>query len=359
MTLTPAQERHLRSLEELTAPGGPIGAAAPTATHLQPQNLLAGRPSLARARLRKQIIRDFFAQNTRVKRDRQAVIMAGPPGAGKSSAQRQRIPAGEAGYWRVIDPDEFKLRLLRHAIQSGEYEALVPERARQLMEGGEEFAPGEFAALVHEESSALAKMAAQQAFDRGERVVVDGVHASPEKIRARIAQLAASGYIAVDIICVDGPREATRARVIGRWADAYARYTAGGGLEEGLRARYVPEHITAGLYADDERFSACAPAVAQAVRSAPPGMDVRAEVYYVAAADRQGEPWKSYRRDAAGFSRSERRRIPPPSPQAPASPAPTDAPGPPPAGDVFVAGYQRADGSHVAPHTRRRPAGRT
>lgn len=358
MSAAEARDRHLRHLEELTAPGGPIGTDAPTATHRQPGNLLGGRLSPARARLHKEILREFFAENPDVLRDRKAVVTAGPPGAGKSSALHDLVPAAEERLWRSIDPDEFKRRLLRYARDTGQYEALVPDRARELICGGEVFAPGEFAALVHEESSDLAKIAAAQSIARGERVILDGVHGSADKILARIGRLAEAGYTAIDVVCVDGPREATRARVLARWEKGYERYQSSGGTDEsaGYRTRYVPETVTDALYADDDRFSSCAQAVAEATRAAPAGMAVHSEVYYVDSPAAAPKPWKSYHKDDAGFTHHSRRHIPLPSPPAlGGSSAPSSA-APAISGEVYVAGYQRADGSWVSPHTRTRPA---
>lgn len=360
MTLTATQQSHLDSLVELTLPGGPIDVDAPTATHRQPQNLLGGNLSAARARVRKDLLRAFVSEKDDVLEDRRAVILVGPPGAGKSSARRRSVPKDEEKHWRFIDPDDFKTRLLRHARSSGEYDMLVPSEVRERIAAGERFAPGEFAALVHQESSDLAKIAARHAIDRGERIVLDGIHGTPAKILARIKTLADAGYSTLQVIGVDGSRTVTRARVVIRWATAYARYeTADDDHESGYEARYVPEHITADLYPDDERFSTCAGAITRAVATALDGLTIEANLFYVEGPASAGIPWRTHKREASGRATFHQHlHLPAPRPVAPAPVDPTGHTQPLSDG-IRVAGYTRHDGSPVPPHTRRRPTPNT
>lgn len=350
---------HLAALRSLTAVNGPIDAEAPTATHQREQNYRRGRPTASRARLHKQIVREFFAENDAVLRDRRVLVMAGPPGAGKSSARRERIPEAEEKHWRFIDPDDFKTRLLRKLRESGEYDDIVPPAVQSRIDAGDRFAPGELAALVHEESSDLAAEAATISLERGERVVIDGVHGSKVKLLKRFQQLSDQGYTSIEIIAVDGPREVTRARVINRWEKGYVAFQNGTD-DAAYQARYVPEHITDSLYVDDDRFSACARAVAMATKGAPEGITVRADVYYVDDVDAAGSPWRTYRKDVDGFAYDKLRDIPRPQARTavtgPAS-TPAGADSTPGAGEVYVAGYERSDGTVVPPHTRARPAG--
>lgn len=353
------KSEHLTALRSLTAVNGPIDADAPTATHQREQNYRNGRLTAPRAKLHKQIIREFFAENDAVIRDRQVLVMAGPPGAGKSSARRERIPEAEEKHWRFIDPDDFKTRLLRKLRDSGEYDDIVPPAVKTRIDEGDRFAPGELAALVHEESSELAREAATLSLERGERVVIDGVHGSKVKLLKRFQQLSDQGYTSIEIIAVDGPREVTRARVINRWEKGYAAFQDGTDDDAAYQARYVPEHITDSLYEDDERFSACTRAVAMATKDAPEGLTVRADVYYVDDATAAGAPWRSYRKDDEdGFAHEKIREIPRPKPRADAAGGPSasassdSAAG---AGEIYVAGYERSDGTVVPPHTRTRP----
>ena len=308
--------------------------------------------------LRKKILSEYFAENPNVLRDRKVVVMAGPPGAGKSSARRDRISASEEQHWRFIDPDEFKTRLLRHARQTGEYDSLIPPEVQARIAAGEKFAPGEFASLVHEESSAIARMAVETSVNRGERVVIDGINGSTKKITARIDELATHGYTDIDIICVDGPRDVTRARVINRWADGYSQFE--GGNDAGFNARYVPEHITDELYRDEQRFSSCTRATAEATRAAREPLNVRADIYYVDDPNGAAVLWKSYRKDGEGaFTHKTHQKIQPIAARTSPGAAPATSPvaaadGGGGGGEIYVAGYTRADGVHVAGYTRKR-----
>lgn len=353
------RSEHLAALRSLTAAHGPIDADAPTATHQREQNYRNGRLTAARAKLHKQIIREFFAENDAVIQDRQVLVMAGPPGAGKSSARRERIPEAEEKHWRFIDPDDFKTRLLRKLQDSGEYDEIVPAPVKARIDAGDRFAPGELAALVHEESSELAREATTISLERGERVVIDGVHGSKAKLIKRFQQLSDQGYTSIEIIAVDGPKAVTRARVINRWETGYIAFQEG---TEGAayQARYVPEHITDSLYVDDDRFSACARAVAMATKGAPEGITVRADVYYVDDVTAAGAPWRSYRKDVDGFAYDKLRDIPRPQPRDDTGSGANTAvavDSAAEAGEIYVAGYERSDGTVVPPHTRHRPAG--
>lgn len=99
----------------------------------------------------------------------------------------------------------------------------------------------------------------------------------------------------------DGPRKVTRARVINRWEKGYAAFQDGTD-DDAYQARYVPEHITDSMYGGDDRFSACARAVAMATKGAAEGITVRADVYYVDDVVAASALWRSYRKDADGFA---------------------------------------------------------
>lgn len=360
--MTPDEKRaHLEALRRLTAPGGPIDTEAPTATHRQPQNFTVGTRTgrlvltRSRRRMHDQILAEYFAEKPDVLRDRRAVITSGPPGAGKSSARRERVPKEEEHLWRFVDADEFKKRLVSKMQQSGEYEAMLPPEVRERIAAGESFAPGEFASLVHEESSILAARARRQALDRGERVVFDGVNGSAGKLRAQIDQLAGSGYESVEIITVDGPKPVTRARVEYRWNEAFDQHLAGD-VDAGHDARYVPEHITDALYGTDERYSSCARAVAEIVRKGPvEGVTVNATLHYVDQADGAPQLWRTYEQRGTRFSVTRHRRIDDggtSSGSAGGSPqAGGDDSG---GGEVVVPGYTKSDGTVVSSYTRRR-----
>jgi hypothetical protein len=104
-------------------------------------------------------------------------LLAGPPGAGKSTAQAALIQATwtQPEHWLPINADDFKDELLQQARQDGSYDSyLVPEEVRALEAAGEKFYPRELAALVHTESSILAKKARNETLESGMNVITDG-----------------------------------------------------------------------------------------------------------------------------------------------------------------------------------------
>lgn len=125
-----------------------------------------------RAALHQRLLDRFEADAVArgVPRDRRAIVMGGPTGAGKSSMLKDPHHARELGVTYgddgkinshvVINPDDFKDMIVNEpgALDFGRYEGL---------------SPGEMASIVHEESSHLAKLAAQRMMSKGYNVIHD------------------------------------------------------------------------------------------------------------------------------------------------------------------------------------------
>ena len=126
--------------------------------------------SAAREQEHAAMIDDIMAANADVPSDGQAVLMGGLPGAGKSTFVREQGHTvglesvdGEPTNAIVINPDEMKDALMNRTTADGS--PMVP-RVPGLGEG-------EHAALVHEESSKLARDLADRAIGEGKNVVFD------------------------------------------------------------------------------------------------------------------------------------------------------------------------------------------
>lgn len=194
------------------------------------------RPTLARDELHGRLLAEARAEFATAARGRRAIVLAGPPGAGKSTVLRE-VLAKDKDSWLPIDSDEFKHKLLREAQADGSYEGfLKPAAVREREAAGERFFPLELAALVHEESSFLAMRLQQAALDEGVNVVVDTVLSRPRSAIALGARLARAGY-RVEVIDVEVPYEVSQERIAGRWREAYERAMSTG---EGLGGRWVP-----------------------------------------------------------------------------------------------------------------------
>jgi hypothetical protein len=108
-----AQE-HAERLQALSRPGGPLAADRPHATVRNErwfrQTATGPQPRAARQHLHDRVFAQWRAHAPEVATDRHALLLAGPPGAGKSRAQSnltQRIGVPLAR-WRIINSDDFK-----------------------------------------------------------------------------------------------------------------------------------------------------------------------------------------------------------------------------------------------------------
>ncbi|MCA4135302.1 hypothetical protein [Arthrobacter sp. M4] len=84
---------HRALLEALGADDGPLTARSRYATSQNPEwfNVRRREPRLGRRQLHAEILARFTDSHPEVRRDRKAIVLAGPPGAGKSTAQNALI----------------------------------------------------------------------------------------------------------------------------------------------------------------------------------------------------------------------------------------------------------------------------
>lgn len=140
------QRRHIAIVRELAMPGGALDARGPNSTKNNPAwfrpdgSARAGRRAL-HTRL-KQEIRDKFP---RAEQGNQALVLAGPPGAGKGRVSEKVLGDAHPTYVNV-DADEFKKLLLREAIADGRCAASSPPASSR---HGMVDAPRRYGALSH------------------------------------------------------------------------------------------------------------------------------------------------------------------------------------------------------------------
>jgi len=238
VTSPDAVRRHRETVSRLSEPGGPLSLGAANATVRRPEWFSApNRPRSARRRLHDSMLAEHRADTPGVAQERRAIVLAGPPGAGKSSVLRE-VLGDDAQKFLTVDPDEFKAKLLRQALEDGSYEAVLkPDEVRAQEATGERFFPMDLAALVHEESSLLASQARADAISRGDNVVIDGVLADPEKALELGRALEAHGY-RVEVVDVEVPFEVSRRSIEQRWEHDYVAALEG---RSDLGGRAVPE----------------------------------------------------------------------------------------------------------------------
>lgn len=231
-----AVARHVAAVRELSKPGQALAPDAATATTRNPAWWRDGEPTPARDRLHRRLLAHARDAATGGVQGRQALVLAGPPGAGKSTILRELL-GGRLGEYLVVDADEFKRELLREATVDGSYESwLLPDVVRARQEAGERFYPLDLAPLVHEESAYLAKELRADAIADGDNIVIDTVLGSEPAAVALGQELDAAGYD-VTVVDVEVPFELSAARIRTRWEHDYAAAVGGG---DALGGRWVP-----------------------------------------------------------------------------------------------------------------------
>lgn len=266
-------QRHIDHLGRMSRPGGSLRSDAATATTANPAWFALGSvamPTVERVRLHDRILAEFRAEKEGVLTDRKAIVLAGPPGAGKSTVLGELVQkaGGNMGQWRVVDADHFKDMLLREADADGSYDSwIVPADVRALEAAGERFYPRELASLVHVESARLAVRARSEAINAGERLVVDTVLSSPAAATSLGRTLEAAGYD-VTVVEVEVPLELSRERTQNRWRDGYLEAERGVDGSE-LGGRWVPSEYPESLYTPGASTSTCLDAAKNLAASCP------------------------------------------------------------------------------------------
>ena len=232
------------TVRELSQPGQALAPSAATATLNNPAWWIDGEPTPARDRLHRRLLEDARSRFPDVEQERQAIVLAGPPGAGKSTVLND-VLGDQRGKYLVIDADEFKRSLLLEARADGSYDQwLMPDAIREREAQGDKFFPLELASLVHEESSYLAKSLRADAIAAGDNIVLDTVLSNQDDAVALGARLNAAGY-SIRVIDVEVPYELSAARIRERWERAYADALEGA---DSLGGRWVPSEYARPIF---------------------------------------------------------------------------------------------------------------
>ncbi|MEV8249441.1 zeta toxin family protein [Microbacterium sp. NPDC076768] len=232
------------TVRELSKPGQALSKDAATATTNNPSWWVGGEPTLTRDLLHERLIDEARAAAPDVEQQCRAIVLAGPPGAGKSTVLAD-VLGEHRGKYLVIDADEFKRSLLREAEADGSYDQwLMPDAIREREAQGERFYPLELASLVHEESSYLAKSLRADAIAAGDNLVIDTVLSNESDALALGHRLHEAGYD-VRVIDVEVPYELSEERIRGRWEHAYKTALEGG---DSLGGRWVPSEYARDVF---------------------------------------------------------------------------------------------------------------
>lgn len=239
---------HRETVREFSKAGGPLDKDGAHATLNNPRWFFDGdvaSPTAGRRALWRRLIEEARAEAPGARNEGKAIVLAGPPGAGKGHVQDDVLGLDKDA-WLVVDADKFKEKLLREAVADGTYEGfLKPQAIRDREAEGEPFFPLELAALVHEESSYLARRLRDEALRDGTNVVLDSVLSDPDKAVQLGTRLEAAGY-EVQVVDVEVPYELSQARIAQRWLNQYEGAVLTG---SGLGGRWVPSVYARDVFA--------------------------------------------------------------------------------------------------------------
>lgn len=282
--------RHQESVRAFAKPGGPLSVDAPTATIKNPHWWIGGMPTPERASLHTRLLEEWRESVSPVEQGRRAIVLAGPPGAGKST-RLAALLGDEMPTYRRIDADDFKTALLAQARTDGSYESwLIPPEVRDRIKGGEQFFPLELASLVHAESSYLARIARDHAITQGDNVVIDTVLGSQSSAEQVGRVLETGGYDIV-VLDVEVPFEVSEASIRDRWAQSYRSALEGAG--DGLGGRWVPSEYARGIFdgpGDQTRSEVAAKYLAETCQSVRVYQQVRFGMRREGGSVVRGEP---------------------------------------------------------------------
>jgi hypothetical protein len=177
-----------------------------------------------------------------------AIISAGPPGAGKSTALRERHLV-DASY-RYLDADIVKDELLRRAIADGHYADLLSTTLADT----HPIAPRELAALVHAESTEVIDDVREVCLQRRENVVIEGTLQWGPLGDILMAQLSEHDYTDVHIVNVEVPASIAQEQAVRRWWEGRLRGISG---QDRMGGRFTPPAAIARLY-EEGPVSRCA-----------------------------------------------------------------------------------------------------
>ena len=166
-----------------------------------------------RREIHDELLREVYCKATDVPKEHKAILIGGLTGAGKTTILESHAGIDLSDFV-MINPDDFKVEMARRG--------LVPEIAG--------LSPMEASALVHEESSHLARQLAFRALRDGKNVIWDITMSSEASTRGRVHDLRQASYTRVDGLFADIPPRVSAARADQRHRHGEELYSAGIGL---------------------------------------------------------------------------------------------------------------------------------
>ncbi|TDO54418.1 zeta toxin [Kribbella sp. VKM Ac-2527] len=250
-----------QQLEALSGKDGPLSSRSPQAS-VQNRAWFGddGRPTPQRALLHQRIVEEYLAESPDVPRNKQAVVIVGPPGAGKSGVRADIMADTRTRpeQWRHLDPDAFRDRLLDSMNRDGSLSKVVQPEAAHLQPS-----PRELSSQLFVESAKLSNAAQKDAVARGDNLMIEGTYSDPKRLDDLVKSLEKKGYD-VHIASVEvSPADALERTQERYRVDALMAAEPGAQGQAAMGGRFVPAESLATHF--DEQGNARATAAAQQV----------------------------------------------------------------------------------------------
>lgn len=198
---------------------------------------------ITRSKFRKRVIGEYLDRQTPSRGGYSAIVTAGAPGAGKSTALRE-YGADLAGF-RVLDPDIVKDYLIEQALRDGIYDDILSH----CLDDGSTVAPRELAALVHHESTRLIDQIRRICITQRENIVVEGTlswKGLPPKL---VTEFTEGEYESVEVIAIEADRGTCHEQALSRWWSGRRQWVDGA---DSLGGRFTPPAAIDICYTDNE-----------------------------------------------------------------------------------------------------------
>lgn len=184
-----------------------------------------------RLRYHRDVIEEHLARANPSCDARSAIVTAGPPGAGKSTAVR--VSVVDLDEYRIIDSDEIKDDLIRKALQDGIY----ADRLSEILADGHNLAPRELSALVHIESVKLADQIRRICVQRKENILIEGTLTWSGHGPMIFRELADSQYVDIRVYGLDVDAATAHQQALDRWWKGRLAWVSGA---DPLGGRFTP-----------------------------------------------------------------------------------------------------------------------
>lgn len=193
------------ALELMCAPGGVLSVKSARATDAFYDG------TAGRLRVWKGIFAQILAKDV-PRQGRAVVVMAGPPGAGKSTVLSNALAADLSTY-RRLDADVIKEHLIKQVLVDGHYDDLLSLD----LPDGRPLMPMELAGLVHAESIEMLHELQRECMQRRENLVLEGTLAYPGEVGRHLRAITGNMYDELGIVVVDVEQAVARQQALARW----------------------------------------------------------------------------------------------------------------------------------------------